>query len=163
MRNDIYKLPELDFVGGQSLKVNWKLYTPTGVPFNAEDCTGEFAILDYIDEDDEERVISKPLEFLIGDTVNYKLKQQALEVLSAISRYTVEEIYRMCGISTAIDESDEVYNIASVTLDPADTVNLYGRFVYQLTLVNAKGEVEVPYQGICWIQNNIHKDYINSI
>lgn len=52
-----------------------------------------------------------------------------------------------------------VQNVLQVTLDPADTVDLAGKFIYQITIKDAGGVVEIPKQGIMNIINNINKAY----
>ena len=49
MRHDVYSLPEVMFVAGQSNTLRWRLFTEQNVPFNAEGCTGNFALVDYSD------------------------------------------------------------------------------------------------------------------
>lgn len=66
MRNDIYTLPEIVFVAGQSKTLRWRLFTETKTPFNAGGCTGNFAIVDYSDKNGDP-LVSKPLSFVIGD------------------------------------------------------------------------------------------------
>ena len=39
MRHDVYSLPEVMFVAGQSNTLRWRLFTEQNVPFNAEGCT----------------------------------------------------------------------------------------------------------------------------
>lgn len=67
MRKDIYTLPELQFVAGQSNTFRWRLWTQSKAAFNADGCTGNFAILDFSDQNADEPVLSKPLTFEIGD------------------------------------------------------------------------------------------------
>lgn len=51
--------------------------------------------------------------------------------------------------------------IAEVDLLPEDTVHLYGRYIYQLSIRDEIGEVEIPGQGIIMIHRNIHQSFIN--
>lgn len=53
-----------------------------------------------------------------------------------------------------------ISNILRVTLVPGDTVNLTGKFIYQISVKDTNGVVEVPSQGIIYITNNINKKYI---
>ena len=55
-----------------------------------------------------------------------------------------------------------IYNIVRVSLDPDDTVDLFGKFVYQITLKDVDGNVDIPHQGIINIHNNIDKAFIKS-
>lgn len=50
---------------------------------------------------------------------------------------------------------------ASVNLDPGDTVNLCGRYIYQLTIVCSNGITEIPGQGIIDIIHNINPSFIS--
>lgn len=45
-------------------------------------------------------------------------------------------------------------------LDPVDTVNLYGKHIYQITIRTAEGTVTVPQRGRMYIVENIDKDSI---
>ncbi len=58
-------------------------------------------------------------------------------------------------------EGDEgMISVASVTLTPQDTVNLDGKFIYQLSIKDVEGNMEIPNQGIFYIANNIHKSFV---
>ena len=54
-------------------------------------------------------------------------------------------------------------NIAVVDIQPADTVDLYGRFVYQITISDVEGVTEIPGQGIIDIARNIHPEFITNL
>lgn len=66
MRNDIYTLPQIIFIAGQSKTLRWRLLTRMKFPFNTEGCTGNFAVVDYSDKNGEP-LISKSLSFVTGD------------------------------------------------------------------------------------------------
>lgn len=53
-------------------------------------------------------------------------------------------------------------NIASVELDPIDTVDWYGRYIYQLSIKDIGGDTEIPGQGIMNVTRNIHRHFITS-
>lgn len=53
-----------------------------------------------------------------------------------------------------------VMNIASVDIYPEDTLDLYGRYVYQLTITDAYNNTEIPGQGLIDITRNIHPEFI---
>lgn len=123
MRHDIYTMPEIIFVSGQSNTLRWRLFTPAKLPFNAEGCTGNFSVVDYSDKTGDP-LISKPLTFVIGD-----------------------------------DET-KVKNIAVVELSPDDTLGLYGKYIYQITIRDVDGEVEIPNQGFLLISHNINESFL---
>lgn len=122
MKDTIYTLPRIDFVGGQNETLNFRLYDfESKEPYDASGCQGEFAIVYYSSPFDEP-VITKSASFIGG----------------------VE------GIT----------NVASVHLDTSDTLDLHGKFIYQITIKDQRGHVEIPYQGIFIVYNNIDQDYI---
>ena len=124
MRHDVYSLPEIMFVAGQSNTIRWRLFTEQKAPFNADGCTGNFALVDYSDKYNTEPLVSKPLSFSLGD-----------------------------------DETG-AKNIASVELLPNDTLGLYGKYIYQITVKSIDGEVEIPNQGIINIFHNINERFL---
>ena len=48
----------------------------------------------------------------------------------------------------------------TVTLESLESVNLFGKYIYQITIQDRDGEVEIPSQGIMYITNNIDKGII---
>ena len=123
MRHDIYTLPEVVFVSGQSLTLRWRLWTVKNVPFNADGCTGNFSVVDYSDKTGDP-LITKLLQFFIG-----------------------------------VDETG-AKNIASVDLIPDDTLGLYGKYIYQITIKDIDGEAEIPNQGFLLISHNINESFL---
>ncbi len=55
-----------------------------------------------------------------------------------------------------------VMNTARVDLTSEDTLDLYGRYVYQLTVNDSFGNTEIPGQGIIDITRNIHPNFIKN-
>lgn len=58
-----------------------------------------------------------------------------------------------------VREGDGIYNVLFVSLPPEDTVDLVGKYIYQISIRDVDGVVEIPNQGILYITNNIHKDF----
>lgn len=59
------------------------------------------------------------------------------------------------------DTAEGVHNTLNVTLDPKDTVNLpTGKYIYQITIRDISGDMEIPNQGIIYLVNNIDKESI---
>ena len=50
-------------------------------------------------------------------------------------------------------------NVLAVTLEPSETVDLYGKYIYQIIIKDIDGDIEVPKQGILYITNNINKSF----
>lgn len=55
---------------------------------------------------------------------------------------------------------EEIDNILKVTLLPTETLDLNGKYIYQITIRDHDGVVEIPKQGILYVTNNINKDFI---
>ena len=55
------------------------------------------------------------------------------------------------------DGDGTVANVLKVVLLPEETVDLFGKFIYQITIQDISGEIEIPDQGILRIANNINK------
>ncbi len=51
-------------------------------------------------------------------------------------------------------------NVLAVKLEATDTVDLVGKFVYQISIRDQNGDVEIPGQGIMQIANNIDKPFV---
>lgn len=51
-------------------------------------------------------------------------------------------------------------NVLTVTLLPNETVDLSGKYVYQIIIKDIDGDVEIPKQGLLYIVNNINKTFL---
>ena len=55
----------------------------------------------------------------------------------------------------------DVNNVVCVTLEADETVNLpAGKYIYQITIRDISGEVEIPNQGLIHIIKNINQAFI---
>lgn len=122
MRHDIYTLPEISMVGGQSETIRWRLYDKNGDPYSGGDIQARFALTDFSDQSSDEAVLTKDITFIAGD--------------------------------------EGVNNVAQVNLDYSDTANLYGKYVYQLTIKDGIREAHIPGQGIIFIAHNIDQAFL---
>lgn len=69
-------------------------------------------------------------------------------------------VSKQMTIRAAPNVDGEVNNVLSVTLSPTDTVNLpAGKYIYQISIRDISGDVEIPNQGIIHIINNINKSF----
>lgn len=51
-------------------------------------------------------------------------------------------------------------NVLTITLDAKETVELSGKYIYQIQIHDLGGDVEIPKQGFMYITNNINKGFI---
>lgn len=124
MLNNIYRLPEIYFIGGSSEDLQFDL---------------------YLDED----------------------KRKPIDLRGGTARFTLIDFPNMTGaplvskeMNIQINKAQTHYNIVRVSLLPADTVDLFGKCIYQISLRDADGGIDIPYQGIAMIYNNIDKAFI---
>ena len=122
MQTNIYTLPEINFVGGETQKLRFYLKNKNGEPFDADGASVDFSICNYSNK-----------------------------VGTSLLHYT----------PTLLEDDESVVSIVSVTVPMADTANLAGRFIYQLT-IKADGESEIPNQGIMNITRNINGSFVLS-
>lgn len=64
-------------------------------------------------------------------------------------------------MDSIFNEAGTSNNVLIVTLEPTETVDLSGKYVYQITIRDIDGDVEIPKQGILYITNNINKSFIS--
>lgn len=53
-------------------------------------------------------------------------------------------------------------NVLAVELTPEDTYQLSGKYIYQISIKDVSGNIEIPKQGLMYIINNINKGFITS-
>ena len=124
MRHDIYTLPQITLVGGQSETIQWRVFDRDGEPYDASGISGRFAVVDY-----SHQAVTTPL-------------------LTA-------------NITFVNDSEMGVNNVAQITLSSSDTLALYGKYIYQITLKDSLGSAEIPNQGIMFIAHNIDQGYLS--
>lgn len=66
------------------------------------------------------------------------------------------------AMTVKLSDDGTIDNVLSVTLSPTDTVNLFGKYVYQISIQDVDGDVEIPNQGLMYINTNINKSFIKS-
>jgi hypothetical protein len=61
---------------------------------------------------------------------------------------------------TSSDDSD-ISNVLVATLQGSDTVNLEGKYIYQISIMDSDGTSDIPRHGIFLISRNIDKAFIS--
>lgn len=56
-------------------------------------------------------------------------------------------------------EPDGVKNVLYLKLLPEETLELAGKYIYQISIRDVDGDVEIPRQGVIYIYNNINKAF----
>jgi len=60
------------------------------------------------------------------------------------------------------ENEDGIPSIAVVRLMPMETVTLFGKYVYQISIIDVDGITEIPMQGIMFIVKNINVGFIKN-
>lgn len=113
------------------------------------------------------------LTFVGGKTqeLNFRLKEKDGSLYNARN---CEANFSICNYSnktgepllsiqpTFVSNDNSIIHILHIIISPEQTVNLYGKYIYQITIKDETGRVEIPNQGILNITRNINKNYISS-
>lgn len=91
-----------------------------------------------------------------------------LSLKGCICKFSVIESMNRTGIpvftknmNIVVDPDNETDNILTVELLPAETMNLFGKYVYQITIKGPEGDVDIPGQGLLYVNGNIDKALIS--
>lgn len=57
------------------------------------------------------------------------------------------------------DEDSGFYCDLHVRLTPSDTLNLSGKYIYQISIKDREGNLSIPQKGIMYIADNIDKSF----
>lgn len=79
-------------------------------------------------------------------------------VVSALNKRGTPVVSKQMTIVPSVE--GEASNSLSVTLIPEDTVDLCGKYIYQIQIRDIDGDTEIPKQGLLYITNNIDKKFI---
>ena len=80
-------------------------------------------------------------------------------VINYSNKYGTPIISKICVIQ---NNEDNIPCIAITELLPLETVTLFGKYIYQITIVDIDGNTEIPNQGIIYIVNNINQGFIQN-
>lgn len=90
---------------------------------------------------------------LSGCTANFSIVNYLNRTGAPILSKTMQSVL---GADAIVD------NKLTVTLLPEETVDLFGKYIYQIIIRDIDGEIEIPKQGILYITNNLNKNYIRN-
>ena len=79
-------------------------------------------------------------------------------VVNYMNAHSVPVISKAMSVDYGVDK--DVDNVLTVKLLPGDTIDLSGKYIYQISIRNQKGDVEIPKQGVMIIHRNIDKKYL---
>lgn len=111
------------------------------------------------------------ISFVGGETqeFNFHLKNprgQAFDASGASIDFSICNYSNKTGTPilsytpTLLADEEGVASLVILTIPKEDTALLAGKYIYQITIIDAAGNAEIPNQGIMNITKNIHQDYV---
>lgn len=115
------------------------------------------------------------LHFVGGETqdlvfhVYFYANHNAMSMSSCVCNFSVINFLNRSGfpvlskqMEILTDQEAAIDNILSVCLSAFDTAELHGKYIYQITIRDVDGNVEIPNQGLLYITKNINQGFITS-
>lgn len=112
------------------------------------------------------------ISFVGGETQDLKFyiydyrEKDPVDLSGSTSEFTIVYAHNKTGAPVVNKTMDIEYNddveishILSVVLDPSDTLDLNGKYIYQISIQQKDGSIEIPHQGLMYIINNIDRPY----
>ena len=128
MLNKNFNLPEIEFIGGSTQIFSFTAY-------------------------DEQRDLYQRLSEcnVRFSVINYSNRNYGSPTIM-ISTYDTDNKVRIA------QNDNGVYCNVEVELNPEDTFDLSGKYIYQIEIINPEGFVEIPGQGILMIRRNTRSE-----
>lgn len=113
------------------------------------------------------------IDFVGGETQNFAFhvyfykSSKPFSLSNCTANFSIVSFTNKAGVpiltkpmTFAFNDDVTVENVLKITLDPLDTVDLTGKYIYQISIRDIDGDVEIPKQGILFITNNINRNFI---
>lgn len=113
------------------------------------------------------------IDFVGGETqdlafnVYFYKNKQPFSLTGCTCNFSIVSFTNKTGAPILSKQMDAIFNddissdnVLTVTLEPTDTVDLFGKYIYQIIIKDINGDAEIPKQGILYITNNINKGFI---
>lgn len=82
-----------------------------------------------------------------------------LSVINYSNKNGIAQISKLCSVRS---NEEGIPCIAVVELLPKETLTMFGKYVYQVSIVDIDGNTEIPNQGIMYIVKNINQGFIQN-
>lgn len=93
----------------------------------------------------------------LGETCDYPGSTASIALIEYVNRGS--PVIKKTATVTA--GTDGKYSEVTATLTASDTLNLCGKFIYQLSIKDANGNYSIPMYGVMHIAANIDKTFVN--
>lgn len=125
----------------------------------------------YIDLCELNPYVLPTLDFVGGATQNlsfntyFHKSKEPFSLSGCTANFSVISFTNKSGepiISKSMDTSSGAGNVLTVTLTTSDTIDLCGKYVYQISVKDGSNNADIPKQGLMYITNNINKDFLRT-
>lgn len=96
-----------------------------------------------------------------------KTNQRPFDMSGCVANFSVVNYMNKTGLPIISKQMDirqnadaTHYSVLHVELTPNETLDLFGKYIYQVIIKDSDGSVDVPQQGIMYIHNNINKSFL---
>lgn len=116
------------------------------------------------------------MEFVGGETqevafhAHYYLDDRPFGLEGCVAQFSIVSYTNKYGapilekkMEVTRDGADGMKNVLYLKLLPEDTLDLNGKYIYQISIRDVDGDVEIPKQGIIYIYNNIDKGFAGAL
>lgn len=113
------------------------------------------------------------IDFVGGETQDFMFKvyfhknRRPFSLTGCTANFAIVSFTNKMGTPILTKPMEDIFNdegtinhVLTVTLEPTETADLYGKYIYQIQIKDVNGEVEIPKQGLMYITNNINKGFI---
>ncbi len=113
------------------------------------------------------------IEFVGGETQDFMFKvyfyknRRPFSLTGCTANFAIVSFTNKMGkpiltkpMEGVFNDEGTINNVLTVTLEPKETVDLCGKYIYQIQIKDISGNVEIPKQGILYITNNINRGFI---
>ena len=114
------------------------------------------------------------IDFVGGETqdlafhIYFYIDKKPLSLTGCTCSFSIVNFMNKVGVPVLIKPMRAIFNndntmdnVLTVTLSPPETVQLSGKYIYQISMRDIDGDIEIPKQGILFITNNINKNFIH--
>lgn len=106
------------------------------------------------------------LNFVGGETQNLEFNvylyrsTESFDVSGCTAQFSVKNYTNRSGGPVIAKSMGATGNKLTVTLSISDTIDLSGKYIYQISMKDGQGNADIPKQGLMYIIDNADKDFL---
>lgn len=84
-------------------------------------------------------------------------------IINFVNKHGIPQVSKDMSIDISdtgdVELGSYIYNVMKVMLLPEDTVGMYGKYIYQISIKDHSNNVDAS-KGIMYIDNNINREFV---